>query len=72
MKQPRGYITAAIIPLANFSSQFDMLWRIMLGYPLKSKHIVHAAIVNLMGGKGYSGEAHYEGIDEILKMENVF
>lgn len=58
---------------ANFSSQFDMLWRIMLGYPLGNpKHIVHAAIVNLVGSEGYAGEASYEGIDEILKMENVF
>jgi 5-(carboxyamino)imidazole ribonucleotide synthase len=58
---------------ANFSSQFDMLWRIMLGYPLGNpKHIVHAAMVNLIGEEGNSGEAHYEGIDEILKMENVF
>src|SRR5450432_1648014 len=58
---------------ANFSSQFDMLWRVMLGYPLGNpKHIVHAAIVNLIGSEGHSGEANYEGIDEILKMENVF
>lgn len=58
---------------ANFSSQFDMLWRIMLGYPLGNpKHIVHAAMVNLIGSAGHSGEANYEGIDEILKMENVF
>jgi len=54
---------------ANYSSQFDMLWRIMLGYPLGNpKHIVHAAIVNLVGSEGHSGEANYEGIDEILKM----
>jgi 5-(carboxyamino)imidazole ribonucleotide synthase len=58
---------------ANFSSQFDMLWRIMLGFPLGNpKHIVPAAIVNLIGCEGHSGEANYEGIDEILKMENVF
>ncbi len=58
---------------ANFCSQFDMLWRIMLGFPLGNpKHIVHAAIVNLIGSEGYSGEANYEGMDEILKMENVF
>jgi 5-(carboxyamino)imidazole ribonucleotide synthase len=58
---------------ANFSSQFDMLWRIMLGYPLGNpKHILHAAIVNLVGSDGHSGEAKYEGMDEILKMENVF
>jgi 5-(carboxyamino)imidazole ribonucleotide synthase len=58
---------------ANFCSQFDMLWRIMLDYPLGNpKHIVHAAMVNLIGTSGFSGEAHYEGIDDILKMENVF
>jgi 5-(carboxyamino)imidazole ribonucleotide synthase len=50
-----------------------MLWRIMLDYPLGNpKHIVHAAMVNLIGSKEYSGEAIYEGMDEILKMENVF
>ena len=58
---------------ANFSSQFDMLWRVMLDYPLGNpKHIVPAAMVNLVGGEGYSGEARYEGIEELLKMENVF
>ncbi len=58
---------------ANFSSQFDMLWRIMLGYPLGNpKHIMHAAIVNLVGSDGHSGEAGYQGMEEILKMENVF
>ncbi len=58
---------------ANFSSQFDMLWRIMLDYPLGNpKHIMHAAIVNLIGSEGHSGEANYQGIEEVLKMENVF
>jgi len=58
---------------ANFCSQFDMLWRIMLGYPLGNpKHIVPSAMVNLIGTPGFSGEAKYEGIDDILKMENVF
>jgi 5-(carboxyamino)imidazole ribonucleotide synthase len=34
---------------ANYSSQFDMLWRIMLGYPLGcTEHILPAAIVNLV------------------------
>ena len=33
---------------ANYSSQFDMLWRVMLGYPLgNTDHILPAAIVNL-------------------------
>ncbi len=58
---------------ANYSSQFDMLWRIMLGYPLGStEHILPAAIVNLLGADGYAGEAVYEGLSEILQIENVF
>jgi 5-(carboxyamino)imidazole ribonucleotide synthase len=58
---------------ANFSSQFDMLWRIILGYPLGStEHILPAAIVNLLGAEGHTGEAYYEGLQEILQLENVF
>ena len=57
----------------NYSSQFDMLWRIMLGYPLgNTDHILPAAIVNLLGAEGCEGDAKYDGIDEVLGMENVF
>ncbi len=58
---------------ANFSSQFDMLWRIILGYPLGStEHILPAAIVNLLGAEGQFGNARYDGLAEILQIENVF
>jgi 5-(carboxyamino)imidazole ribonucleotide synthase len=58
---------------ANYSSQFDMLWRVMLGYPLgNTAHILPAAIVNLLGAEGYTGPAHYDGLDEVLKSNNVF
>ena len=58
---------------ANYSSQFDMLWRIMLGYPLgNTDHILPAAIVNLLGADGFEGEAKYDGINEVLAMDNVF
>jgi 5-(carboxyamino)imidazole ribonucleotide synthase len=58
---------------ANFSSQFDMLWRIILGYPLgNTAHILPAAIVNLIGADKYQGNANYEGLHDLLKMENVF
>jgi 5-(carboxyamino)imidazole ribonucleotide synthase len=58
---------------ANYSSQFDMLWRVMLGYPLgNTEHILPAAIVNILGADGYSGDAKYEGLDEVLQMDNVF
>ena len=58
---------------ANYSSQFDILWRIMLNYPLgNTDHILPAAIVNLLGAEGYSGEACYEGLEEVLKIPNAF
>jgi 5-(carboxyamino)imidazole ribonucleotide synthase len=58
---------------ANYSSQFDMLWRVMLGYPLGSTdHILPAAIVNLIGEDGHSGPAHYQGLSEVLQIENCF
>jgi len=58
---------------ANYCSQFDMLWRIMLGYPLgNTAAIFPAAIVNLLGAEGHSGPAVYEGLHEILKLDNVF
>ena len=58
---------------ACYSSQFDMLWRIMLQYPLgNTDHILPAAIVNLIGEIDHSGLAHYQGLEEVLKMDNVF
>jgi len=58
---------------ANFSSQFDMLWRIMLDYPLgNTKAIMDSAIVNLIGEENFKGEAKYLHLEEVLKIENVF
>jgi 5-(carboxyamino)imidazole ribonucleotide synthase len=58
---------------ANYSSQFDMLWRIILGFPLgNTSHILPAAIVNMLGSEDHQGEAQYEGLSEVLQMDNVF
>jgi 5-(carboxyamino)imidazole ribonucleotide synthase len=58
---------------ANYSSQYDMLLRIILNYPLGNPApILPSAIVNLIGAEGYSGEVVYEGLEEVMKMENVF
>ncbi len=58
---------------ACYSSQFDMLWRIMLDYPLgNTDHILPSAIVNLVGEEGHTGDAVYEGLKEVLAMDNVF
>ncbi|MGN6249236.1 MAG: 5-(carboxyamino)imidazole ribonucleotide synthase [Ginsengibacter sp.] len=58
---------------AAYSSQFDMLWRIILGYPLGyTKPIMHSAMVNLIGEDNYKGPAVYKNLEEILQIENVF
>ena len=58
---------------ACYSSQFDMLWRIMLQYPLgNTEHILPAAIVNLIGENNHTGPAYYQGLPEVLAMDNVF
>ena len=58
---------------ANYSSQYDMLLRILLDYPLgNTDAILPSAIVNIIGSEGYNGEVYYEGLEEVLKMDNVF
>ncbi|NCI49938.1 5-(carboxyamino)imidazole ribonucleotide synthase [Sediminibacterium roseum] len=58
---------------ANYSSQYDMLWRIMLDYPLgNTDPILPSAIVNILGAEGYSGNAVYDGLKEVLSIDNVF
>jgi 5-(carboxyamino)imidazole ribonucleotide synthase len=58
---------------ASFCSQFDMLWRIILNYPLGNpKAMIHSAMVNLVGEENYKGEAKYIHLEEVLKIENVF
>jgi len=58
---------------ANYSSQYDMLLRILLDYPLgNTDAILPSAIVNIVGIEGHTGVVHYEGLEEVLKMDNVF
>jgi 5-(carboxyamino)imidazole ribonucleotide synthase len=58
---------------AHYSSQFDMLWRIMLDYPLgNTEHILPSIMINLIGATGHDGEASYEGLNDVLKIENAF
>jgi 5-(carboxyamino)imidazole ribonucleotide synthase len=58
---------------AHYSSQFDMLWRVMLGYPLgNTDAILPSVMVNVIGAGGYTGHVDYEGLDEVLKIENAF
>jgi 5-(carboxyamino)imidazole ribonucleotide synthase len=58
---------------AHFSSQFDMLWRIILGHPLgNTKYILPSVMVNIIGSEGHTGEPKYLGLDEILKIDDAY
>lgn len=58
---------------AHYSSQFDMLWRIMLGYPLgNTAQLQPSAMVNIIGAEGHSGAPVYNGLDEVLKRDRLF
>ena len=58
---------------AHYCSQFDMLWRIILDYPLgNTEAILPSIMVNIIGAEGFSGEVKYEGLEEVLKIDNAF
>ncbi len=58
---------------ANYCSQFDMLWRIMLGYPLgNTEPIFPSIMVNIIGAEGFDGDVIYQGLEEVLAIEDAF
>ncbi len=58
---------------ANYCSQYDMLWRIIMDYPMgNTDPILPSAIVNIVGAEGFAGKAVYAGLEEVLKIDNVF
>lgn len=58
---------------AHYSSQFDMLWRIILNYPLgNTKYILPSIMVNIIGSENNSGDVQYDGLKEVLSIDNAF
>ena len=57
----------------NFTSQFAQHLRSILNLPLGDTSILMPSVmVNLLGEEGVNGEAHYEGMEEILKIPGVY
>lgn len=57
----------------HYSSQFDMLWRIILNHPLgNTKFILPSVMVNVIGAEGYTGAPVYDGLNEVLQIDNAF
>ncbi|NME68575.1 5-(carboxyamino)imidazole ribonucleotide synthase [Flammeovirga aprica] len=57
----------------NVTSQFDQHIRAILDLPLgDTSRRCASAMVNVLGEKGYTGEAKYEGVEEILAIPGVY
>ena len=58
---------------ANYTSQFEQHLRSIMGMPLGDTALLcPAAMVNLLGEDGFTGEAIVEGMDEALKEKGVY
>ncbi|MCK0125174.1 5-(carboxyamino)imidazole ribonucleotide synthase [Gelidibacter sp. F2691] len=57
---------------SGYTSQFEQHLRAILNLPLgKTDYKVAGVMVNLVGAEGFSGDVHYEHIEDILAMEGV-
>jgi 5-(carboxyamino)imidazole ribonucleotide synthase len=59
---------------ANYTSQFEQHLRAILDLPLGLTDLLPggAVMLNLLGEKGYEGEAIYEGVEEALRVPGVY
>jgi 5-(carboxyamino)imidazole ribonucleotide synthase len=56
----------------NVTSQFEQHLRSILNLPLGDTRMIEPSVmVNLLGEKGFDGEAQYEGLEEVLKLPGV-
>lgn len=57
----------------NFTSQYEQHWRAILNLPLGDTSITYPSVmVNVLGEKGYTGEARYEGLNHILSIPGIY
>jgi 5-(carboxyamino)imidazole ribonucleotide synthase len=55
------------------TSQFEQLLRAILDLPLGSTDLIRPAVmINLLGEPGFSGKAHYEGLDGAIAEAGVY
>ncbi|MCG8390777.1 MAG: 5-(carboxyamino)imidazole ribonucleotide synthase [Cytophagales bacterium] len=58
---------------ANLTSQYQQHLRAIFNFPLgHTTQIIPAAMVNLLGEEGYTGEAVYKGLKEVMGLEGVY
>jgi 5-(carboxyamino)imidazole ribonucleotide synthase len=58
---------------ANLTSQYQQHLRAILDLPLGDTSVIQkSAMVNLLGEEGFSGQARYNGLEEVLKIKGVY
>lgn len=58
---------------ANFTSQFEQHFRAVMDMPLGNTDTRSpAAMVNLLGEEGFTGDAYVEGLDEAMSQKGVY
>ena len=56
----------------NYTSQYEQHLRAILDLPLGNTEIILPSVmINLLGEKGYEGNAQYEGLEEVLKIKGA-
>lgn len=57
----------------NITSQYEQHLRAIFDQPLgNTASRLHSVMVNVLGEEGYTGNARYEGLEEILKLGGVY
>lgn len=57
----------------NYTSQYEQLLRAILNLPMGNTEIREAAaMLNILGEDGYKGKAKYEGMTDVLALEDVY
>lgn len=70
---PRPHNSGHHTMKANYTSQFEQHLRAVLNLPLgDTRQHSAAAMANLLGEAGFSGEAKYEGLKETLEIPGVY
>jgi 5-(carboxyamino)imidazole ribonucleotide synthase len=57
----------------NYTSQFQQHLRSILNLPLGNTNVrMLSAMVNVIGAEGFTGDAHYEGVENLFDIEGAY
>jgi len=69
---PRAHNSGHHTIEASYTSQYEQLLRAIMGLPLGStENISPAVMMNLLGAEGFTGDAKYQGFEDIIDLAGV-